>query len=623
MQVYGANVTIQGLTFSNGLAIGGHGVNGGGGGLGAGGALFIDSGNVTLNNVSFFNNSAIGGNGGSPFQNGGNLSSDGASGGQGGGLNGFLGAGGGTIGLKGTSSNVNGQTGGKGNDGSFGAGGGGGGGGGGAGATRVAYGNGGQGGLGGNGGFGGGGAGGGGGGAGGTPSFNHGASGGNGTGGNFAGSGQPGQRGDNRSSGRGGGGAGLGGAIFLNSGAKLVLNQSVFTGNSASGGTGFQNGQGVGNNIFIRSTTDFNDFTLQGSSNDDQLGVELSPDIYLGRNSYTVKGDAGNDFIYAVADAGQTSVTKTLYGGKGSDTFIINLQGKESLAFEFNTQKLANFVNDITIAPLDDDVTGALLTTIALDSLGVGLSLLPGIGNTLTWMYESGRTAGEYYSEKNASKEAIQAQVERAKTAVTEYGTGGWGSITQIQRDTIVIEDFQPGLDTIILPSLSSLNRNANTTISYVFSFTGDGLQISVSGESNPFVKIKNKYNEYLSASEFEALIKDLYSKSSNNQETGTISTFRQSVSTQISNPPLKVLSLMTGLPTQDKLILSTILFMETMVMTLLKVARGRIGFTEGAIQQAQYQTTKTMVMIFSMAEKETISFTEVQEMICSMAVQA
>ncbi|KHG41284.1 hypothetical protein OA07_12265 [Aphanizomenon flos-aquae 2012/KM1/D3] len=59
--VNGANVSFSGLTFTKGSAKGGDGINGGGGGLGAGGALFINQGNVTLNNVIFTDNKAQGG----------------------------------------------------------------------------------------------------------------------------------------------------------------------------------------------------------------------------------------------------------------------------------------------------------------------------------------------------------------------------------------------------------------------------------------------------------------------------------------------------------------------------------------------------------------------------------
>ncbi|MGB7977949.1 MAG: hypothetical protein WCF19_02170, partial [Chlamydiales bacterium] len=57
------NITIQNITLKNGAAIGGNGgasTYPGGGGMGAGGGLFIDSATVALSNVSFVNCSAKG-----------------------------------------------------------------------------------------------------------------------------------------------------------------------------------------------------------------------------------------------------------------------------------------------------------------------------------------------------------------------------------------------------------------------------------------------------------------------------------------------------------------------------------------------------------------------------------
>ncbi len=81
--VYAGNVTISNLNVANGLAKGGNGgnnpLNGGDGGLGAGGALFVNQGaNVTVQDVTFNGNSAVGGTGGT-------LSGGGVAGGAGGG----------------------------------------------------------------------------------------------------------------------------------------------------------------------------------------------------------------------------------------------------------------------------------------------------------------------------------------------------------------------------------------------------------------------------------------------------------------------------------------------------------------------------------------------------------
>ncbi|MBD2681053.1 MULTISPECIES: DUF4347 domain-containing protein [Nostoc] len=264
----GADVTISDLTLTNGLAKGSDGASGGGGGLGAGGALFINNNSsVLVNNVTFTNNQARGGNG-TTGASGGADERSGSSGGSGGRLNisgsdyynsiSNTGAGGGGGGLQ--------QGGGNGGSGGFGAGGGaGGGGGGGDNGNDVA----GNGGVGGSGGFG---AGGGAGGGGGhdydrVGANEEGSGGAGGAGGEFAGGGSGGY-GAGGSGGVGGGGAGLGGAIFVNNGSNLTLIGGSFNNNTVIGGTGANNGQGLGSAVFVRDGATLNtlDVTLNGNT---------------------------------------------------------------------------------------------------------------------------------------------------------------------------------------------------------------------------------------------------------------------------------------------------------------------------------------------------------------------
>jgi YVTN family beta-propeller protein len=233
------NVAINNLTLQNGLGQGGA-TQWGGGGAGMGGAIFQNGGNLTVAGVTFSDNRAQGGqsgaggnfNGGGGF--GGNASgyAQGGSGGDLFGINGGPGAGGGSP----ASSGVISQAGGFG--------------GGGAG-NGV-------------GGFGGGGG----------EGLNAGESGGFG-----GGSGQ------GNDTGPGGGAAGFGGAIFEYAGTLAVTNDT-FTGNSAVGGSGNQNGQGKGGAIFIYSgagaTASASDVTFGGSAaaNAGQAGIGSSPAPY-------------------------------------------------------------------------------------------------------------------------------------------------------------------------------------------------------------------------------------------------------------------------------------------------------------------------------------------------------
>jgi Ca2+-binding RTX toxin-like protein len=289
-----AKVNLSNLTIKNGAAIGSSGINGGGGGAGLGGALFINNGTVNIDSVTFTGNTATGG-AGAVFTTGGGggggnndlinvftLSvSSGGPGGPGspgagstpagnpsapvgniGGIGGVGGAGatasgtGGQGGVGGT-----GAPGGTGGDGGIGGtaglggqggkggpaggngSGGGGGGAGGAGTPQGAGGDGTDGLLGGGGGAGG---------AGSTQGKGGNSDFGGGGAGSTGGNSTSGFGGNGGTSG-GGGGAGLGGAIFLKTGT-LNISNSTFSANTVTGGALAGNGtagQGLGGAIFV------------------------------------------------------------------------------------------------------------------------------------------------------------------------------------------------------------------------------------------------------------------------------------------------------------------------------------------------------------------------------------
>ncbi|CAD5981544.1 Cell wall protein IFF6 [Planktothrix tepida] len=256
--VKSGTVSFSNLTINGGRAQGGNGPRGGGGAAGMGGALFIYNGIVTIDNVTFTSNQAIGGNS-AP----GALGGGGGLGGDGGSANWASGGGGGGFGGNGVSgNNVSGGAGGSG--GAFGAAGAGGKGadnwdsggnagsfGGGGGASGD------QGKPGGFGGFGGGGGAGtstgGFGGFGGGGGYGTGVTGGfgAGNGGTIAG---------------GGGGAGMGGAIFVREGS-LTLQNTTFTNNTTTGGTGSNNnGKALAGAIFVLDAAAQTAQTTQGNT---------------------------------------------------------------------------------------------------------------------------------------------------------------------------------------------------------------------------------------------------------------------------------------------------------------------------------------------------------------------
>ncbi|MEM1292317.1 MAG: DUF4347 domain-containing protein [Cyanobacteria bacterium P01_H01_bin.162] len=414
----GAKVTLQNLTLEDGLAQGGDGVGNGGGGLGAGGALFVGSGSdVLISNVSFIDNSARGGSSpgtgpqdgdgernededsgdphyGNFFHNGFDYAEDGGGGGRFNGVNSR--APGGQTGR--------GQEKRNGGDGGFGGGGGGGGGGSDAGFGIDFAG------LGGDGGFGGGGGGGGGAGWDGWDGWKT-LGGQGGAGGEFGGNGQAGARGDGHDhgdGGQGGGGAGLGGAIFVNSGATLTLLGVDFSGNTTAGGTGHQNGQAEGDNVFLRDganllhfASSYDDVYRHGGSTMQEtipplpqasvtvvnhaqepaghglFRISLSEAFFVDTTVlYTVGGEAtaGSDYTpllgSAVIRAGQTTVdvpvyvqadtldelnetvTLTLKTGKADDGHYYSLDAGKSEA------TLTIHDADIRVVPVRDAIEG-------------------------------------------------------------------------------------------------------------------------------------------------------------------------------------------------------------------------------------------------------------------------
>lgn len=364
-------VYIQNMTIQNTVAQGGDGgVSAGGGGMGAGAALFVDQATVSLANVTISSNAAIGGNGGgfmiSQSGGGGGMGGDGGSiNGGGGGLGGIgggatnnlvhgggggiapggnggngdpatpgagqaggaYGAASGGTGFSGAAGGINGGGGG----GSDATGGGGGGGIGGSNGSAIAGGSGGYGGGGGSnsgqGGFGGGGGSGGDGGFGGG-----GGNGGNGGfGGGGGGTGIGGQGGGNGSATLGGGGAGFG-AIFVNAeaGGKLRIDGSlVIADNTVASGTGANAGAAAGSAIFATtgsgalriSPRQGELVVIEGSIGDD------SPFTLPSGNSYQPGTGIGNGLekrrqgVLALLGDNTYSGTTRVYGGE------LHLQG--------------------------------------------------------------------------------------------------------------------------------------------------------------------------------------------------------------------------------------------------------------------------------------------------------
>lgn len=299
---------------------GGGGVTGGtgaGGDGGIGGTGLAGGGGGGGNTSGSTGNGGAGGNGGVAFGTptgarfgggggGGGGASDTGNGGNGGTGSSYGGGGGGGGCI------VASTTAGNGGDGGYGAGGGGGG-------SRIVNADAGSGGAAGDGNFGGGGGGAGHSGlthtvAGGAAGFGAGSGGGYNTG--LAGStvfgGGAGATGGASAVGQGGGGAGLGGAIFVEQGGTLNITDPTFSANTTTIGTGANNGDKLGDDLFMMEGADVT-FTISGSLT---LGTTIESDGGAGggSNGSFTKAGAGT-LILATAPTQTYAVTTNISAG--------------------------------------------------------------------------------------------------------------------------------------------------------------------------------------------------------------------------------------------------------------------------------------------------------------------
>ncbi len=285
------NLTLENLTVSNGLALGGSSGDGAGA-AGLGGSI-VNAGTLTVVQDTFSGNRAVGGIGCT-------LSNSQGGGGLGGPSTGTSGGGPNGGGYNGNGNGFSGGFGGGGGLGYTGGGVGGFGGGGGAGAGTN----------GGNGGFGGGGA---------YPSGTAGFGGGSSS----------------------GGGAGLGGAIF-NYGGSVTIANSTFATNSAIGGAARNlgtAGRGLGGAIFnlngsvlvTNTTLAYNSATSGGaiySLGDNGVATQSGPALphtaatVILNNSILAESSGGNDFIQNTNDSSGTGTKSGTVSSSGTSNII-------------------------------------------------------------------------------------------------------------------------------------------------------------------------------------------------------------------------------------------------------------------------------------------------------------
>jgi outer membrane autotransporter protein len=423
-------VTISNLTLANTLAKGSNGLNGqagyysnslsygsgggGGGGLGAGGGLYVDtSANVTLTSVSFTNNSAKGGNGGAggAAQNTASDPVNGGNGGAGGAANAAGAGGGGAGGTGGHASpyqGTNGTAGANTGDGGGGAGG--------SGTTSGDFSSNNTPGSGNNGG----GAGGG----GGDGATNH--------------SGAPGADG-----GRGGNGGGaFGGAIYVATGATLVVNDSPITNATLTSGAGGTGGSGGGSGGV--------------TGNNGGAGVASGQNLYVAANT-TLAVDA------------TTSPGGITYSGTISGTAGISKAGSGTLTLSAAN----NYGGTTTITAGTLQLSGGtnrLPVSTALSISGTGIFDLNGQNQTIASLSSASALASITLGSATLS-------VNQSTNTTYAGGISGTGGLTKLGVGTLLLSGTDTysgattvGAGTLQLSGGSAIGDLSNVTMANVAS---------------------------------------------------------------------------------------------------------------------------------------------------------
>lgn len=226
--------------------------------------------------------------------------------------------------------------------------------------------------------------------------------------------------------------------------------------------------------------------------------------------------------VYAVAgvhESGEETSHDISGGDSEATNFVIDIEGETGLALDFDTSKLASFINDITLP--DQDIENArLAANLILDVAQGAAGSIPFVGDALSTGYAIEQTLINY--ELDLAQ--VEAQREAAVAAVNnpDYNTSAWGSISETFRDWVVIEDFQIGIDNILLPSVETVS-NVGYAIKSA-TLNGDRgvyIEAQIGNENTNLVFIANNYGN-LSNTEFLDDITNLFNGP-------VISTFNQS----------------------------------------------------------------------------------------------
>ena len=249
--------------------------------------------------------------------------------------------------------------------------------------------------------------------------------------------------------------------------------------------------------------------------------------IFFGYDNTRISGDSARNTIYGVSGVHeeQEDTFHSISGGDSKATnFVIDIEGTTGLGLNFDTSKLANFINDISLP--DQDIENArLAANILYDVAGGAAGAIPVVGDFYSTYYAVEQTLFNYQFDLAQ----VEAQKQAAIDAVNnpDYNSDAWGTITQTFRDILVIEDFQIGVDNLFLPSVENV-----TNVGYALktgTFNGDTgvwIEAQIGNENANLAFIVNNYN--LSNTEFHDqisnLLKDVGSSTTDSNGNATTS---------------------------------------------------------------------------------------------------
>ena len=254
----------------------------------------------------------------------------------------------------------------------------------------------------------------------------------------------------------------------------------------------------------------------------------------------TVLGIAG---VHESTDNTDTS-TSIIGGNAAATNFVIDIEGTTGLGLDFDTTKLGNFINDITLP--DQGIENArLAANLGFNIASGAASLLNadpfGFGDVAAAAATTAIAMAQTLSNYEFDLAQVDAQLEATTAAINnpDYDTSVFGTITQTNRDLVLIKDFQIGVDNIFLPSVSNVaNVGYAIKSGTLNNQNGVFIEAQIGNENSNLVFIENKYGS-LNNTDFTDQISNLLTSSGNDNtdSASIISAFNQ---TPIGVEPLQ-----------------------------------------------------------------------------------